>query len=323
LNRCGSPNICRWRSEEEAEMKAVVYRRFGGPEVLEYTNVPDPKLSQNNVLVRVRTAALNPADHLLQAGLGESYTDAWFPVIPGWDIAGVVERVGAGVSEFAPGDEVIGYIRQDILHHGAYAELVSAPVETLVRKPQTASWPEAAGLPLAGLTAYRAIIQTLKVEPGETVLIHGAAGGVGAVAAQLARVRKTRVIGAASVGHHDFLRSIGVLPVAPGEGIADRVRALAPNGLDAVLDCAGKGVLRATANVGSGSTRACSIADSGPGIMTVYARLDGAALTRLAEMVDEGKLRVPIAATYPLAQAAEAQAALKLPHRPGKYVLVV
>jgi NADPH:quinone reductase-like Zn-dependent oxidoreductase len=273
--------------------------------------------------VRVRAAALNPADHMLQAGLGESHTDAWFPVIPGWDVAGVVERVGAGVSEFAAGDEVIGYIHQDILHHGAYAELVSAPVETLVRKPRTASWPEAAGLPLAGLTAFLAIVQTLNVEPGETVLIHGAAGGVGVLAAQLALARASRVIGAASVGHHDFLRSIGVLPVAHGEGIADRVRALAPNGLDAVLDCVGKGVLHTTANLGSSRIRACSIADGGPRITTVFARLDGAALTRLVEMVDEGKLRVPIAATYPLAQAAAAQTALKQPHPPGKIVLVV
>jgi NADPH:quinone reductase-like Zn-dependent oxidoreductase len=304
-------------------MKAVVYRRYGGPEVLEYTDVPDPKLAQNSVLVRVRAAALNPADHLLQAGLGESHTDAWFPVIPGWDVAGVVERVGAGVSEFAPGDEVIGYIRRDILHHGAYAELVSAPVETLVRKPRTASWPEAAGLPLAGLTAYRAIFQTLDVAPGETVLIHGAAGGVGAVAVQLALSREARVIGAASAGHHDFLRSSGVLPVAHGEGIADHVRALAPDGLDAVLDCVGKGVLHTTAKLGSSRLRACSIADGGPGITTVFVRLDGAALTRLVEMVDEGTLRVPIAATYPLAQAAEAQAALKQPHPPGKYVLIV
>ena len=304
-------------------MKAVVYRRFGGPEVLEYTDVPNPKLAQNSVLVRVRAAALNPADHQLQAGLGESHTDAWFPVIPGWDVAGVVERVGAGVSEFAPGDEVIGYIHQDILHNGAYAELVSAPVETLVRKPRTASWPEAAGLPLAGLTAYRAIVQTLNVEPGETVLIHGAAGGVGVLAAQLGLARASRVIGAASMGHHHFLRSIGVLPVAHGEGIAHRVRAFAPNGLDGVLDCVGKGVLHTTANLGSSRMRACSIADVGPSITTVFARLDRAALTRLVAMVDEGKLRVPIAATYPLAQAAAAQAALKQPHAPGKIVLVV
>jgi NADPH:quinone reductase-like Zn-dependent oxidoreductase len=281
-------------------MKAVVYRSYGGPEVLEYTDVPDPKLSQNSVLLRVRAAALNPADHMLQAGLGESHTDAWFPVIPGWDVAGVVERVGAGVSEFAPGDEVIGYIRQQILHHGAYAELVSAPVETLARKPRTASWPEAAGLPLAGLPAYRAIVQTLKVEPGETVLIYGAAGGVGAVAAQAALAREARIIGAASAGHHDFLRSIGVLPVAQGDGIAGRVRALAPDGVDAVLDCVGKGILHATGEMGSSRMRACSIADGGPGITTAFARLDSAILTQLVEMVDAGGLRIPIAATYPL-----------------------
>jgi NADPH:quinone reductase-like Zn-dependent oxidoreductase len=304
-------------------MKAVVYRRYGGPEVLEYTDVPDPKLSQDSVLVRVRAAALNPADHMLQAGLGESHTDAWFPVIPGWDVAGVVEQVGAGVSEFAPGDEVIGYIRQQILHHGAYAELVSAPVEMLARKPRTASWLEAAGLPLAALTAYRAVVQTLNVEPGETVLIHGAAGGVGAVAAQLALAREARVIGVASAGHHDFLRSIGVLPVAQGDGIAGRVRSLAPDGVDAVLDCVGKGVLHVTAEMGSSRTRACSIADGGPGITTVFARLDSAILTQLVEMVDAGGLRIPIAATYPLAQAAAAQTALKQSHPPGKIVLVV
>ena len=304
-------------------MKAVVYRHYGGPEVLEYTDVPDPKLSQNSVLLRVRAAALNPADHMLQAGLGESHTDAWFPVIPGWDVAGIVEQVGAGVSEFAPGDEVIGYIRQEILHHGAYAELVSAPVEALARKPRTASWPEAAGLPLAGLTAYRAIVQILKVQPGETVLIHGAAGGVGAVAAQLALAREARVIGAASSGHHDFLSSLGVLPITPGEGVVGRVRALAPDGVDAVLDCVGKGVLHATADVGSSRVRACSIADAGPGITTVFARLDSAILTRLVDMVDAGRLRVPIAATYPLPQAAAAQTALKQPHAPGKIVLIV
>jgi NADPH:quinone reductase-like Zn-dependent oxidoreductase len=304
-------------------MKAVVYRRYGGPEVLEYTDVPDPKVSQTSVLVRVRAAALNPADYMLQAGLGESHTDAWFPVIPGWDVAGVVERVGPGVSEFAAGDEVIGYIRQEILHHGAYAELVSAPAETLARKPRSASWPEAAGLPLAGLTAYRAIVETLRVEPGETVLIHGAAGGVGAVAAQLALAGDTYVIGIASAGHHNFLRSLGVLPVAPSESIVGRVRDLAPNGVDAVLDCVGQSVLQATAGAGSSRMRACSIADGGPGITSVFARSDATILTRLAEMVDAGGLRVPIAATYPLAQAAAAQAALKQHHPPGKIVLVV
>jgi NADPH:quinone reductase-like Zn-dependent oxidoreductase len=114
-------------------MKSIIYRRYGGPEVLELADVPDPKLAQNSVLIRVKAAALNPADLALQAGLGASIMDAWFPVIPGWDVAGIVERVGAGVTEFTAGDEVIGFVREEILHHGTYAEKISVPASTLVR----------------------------------------------------------------------------------------------------------------------------------------------------------------------------------------------
>jgi NADPH:quinone reductase-like Zn-dependent oxidoreductase len=126
-------------------VRAIIYRRYGGPEVLELADVPNPKLAQNSVLIRVKAAALNPADLALQAGLGDSIMDAWFPVIPGWDVAGIVERVGAGVTEFAAGDEVIGFVREEILHHGTYAEKISAPASTLVRKPRNATWAQAAG----------------------------------------------------------------------------------------------------------------------------------------------------------------------------------
>jgi NADPH:quinone reductase-like Zn-dependent oxidoreductase len=160
-------------------MKAIIYRQYGGPEVLEFVEVPDPKLAQNGVLIRVKAAALNPADHMLQAGLGESIMDAWFPVVPGWDVAGVVERVGAGVTEFAEGDEVIGFVREEILRHGTYAEKASVPASSLVRKPRNANWAQAAGLPLAGLTAYQSLVRALKLTKGETILIHGASGAVG------------------------------------------------------------------------------------------------------------------------------------------------
>jgi NADPH:quinone reductase-like Zn-dependent oxidoreductase len=163
-------------------MKAIIYRQYGGPEVLEYAEVPAPKLSQNGVLIRVKAAALNPADHKLQAGLGDSIMDAWFPVIPGWDVAGVVERVGAGVTEFAEGDEVIGFVREEILHHGTYAENASVPASSLVRKPRNANWAQAAGLPLAGLTAYQSVVHALKLTKSEAILIHGASGGVGSLA---------------------------------------------------------------------------------------------------------------------------------------------
>ncbi|MFM0039831.1 NADP-dependent oxidoreductase [Paraburkholderia aspalathi] len=303
-------------------MKAIVYDRFGGPEVLDYREVPDPKLSQNSVLIRVKAAALNPADIVLQAGLGESHTSAWFPVIPGWDVAGVVDSVGPGVKEFAPGDEVISYIREEILHHGGYAEMVAVPVHAVVRKPVKASWEESAGLPLAGLTAYRAIVQTLAVTPQDVVLIHGASGGVGLLAAQLARNAAARVIGTASMSNHNLLRTLGVEPVEYGEGLVGRIRQIVPEGVTAVLDCVGHGTLRATATANRADARVCSVADAGPEIVTVFARQDPDVLRRLAQIMDDGKLRVIVAQTYPLREAANAQRALARRHSGGKVVLV-
>jgi len=303
-------------------MKAIVYDRYGGPDVLDYREVPDPKLSQNSVLIRVRAAALNPADIALQAGLGDAHMPAWFPVIPGWDVAGVIETVGPGVKEFSPGDEVISYVREEILHHGGYAELIAVPVYVVVRKPASASWEESAGLPLAGLTAYRAIVQTLAVTPQDVVLIHGASGGVGSLAAQLARNAGARVIGTAAVSNHDVLRTFGVEPVEYGEGLVERVRHIVPEGVTAVFDCVGRGTLSATAAVNRAGARVCSVADAGPGIVTVFARQDPVILTRLAQLMDEGKIHVIVAQVFPLHDAANAQRALSSRRRAGKIVLV-
>ncbi len=305
-------------------MKAMIYRQYGGPEVLELAEVPEPKLSQTNILIRVKTAALNPADLALQAGFGDSIMDAWFPVIPGWDVAGVVEQAGAGVTEFAAGEEVIGFVREEILHHGTYAEKIAVPASTLVRKPRNATWAQAAGLPLAGLTAYQAIVHTLKLTGGETVLIHGASGGVGSLAAQIAVQQGARVIGSGSTANHRYLRSIAVEPVFYGDHLARDVRAIVPGGVDAVFDCVGRGVLALNPQLGRAGLRACSIADSAPGVTTVFARMDHADLLRLADLVEAGRLTVPIAATYPLKDAAMAQMALQNGGKgPGKIVLEV
>jgi NADPH:quinone reductase-like Zn-dependent oxidoreductase len=305
-------------------VKAIVYRQYGGPEVLELAEVPEPKVAQNSVLIRVKAAALNPADHVLQAGLGDSIMDAWFPVIPGWDLAGIVERVGAGVTEFAVGDEVIGFVREEILHHGTYAEKISVPASTLVRKPKNATWVQAAGLPLAGLTAYQAIVHSLHVTKGETVLIHGASGGVGSLAAQIAIAQGARVIGSGSALTHRYLRSIAVEPVLYGEGLVGEVRSPAPNGVDAILHCGGRGVLALSAHLGGTGVRVCSVAESAPGVTTVFARMDKADLLQLVELVEAGLLTVPVAAVYPLAAAAQAQLALINGGKgPGKIVLEV
>jgi NADPH:quinone reductase-like Zn-dependent oxidoreductase len=305
-------------------VKAIIYRRYGGPEVLELSEVPEPKLAQNGVLIWVKAAALNPADHVLQAGLGDSIMDAWFPVIPGWDVAGVVERVGAGVTEFAAGDEVIGFVREEILRHGTYAEKISVPTSTLVRKPRNARWAQAAGLPLAGLTAYQSIVHTLKLTRGETVLIHGASGGVGSLAAQIAVQHGGRVIGSGSTANHRYLHSMGVEPVLYGDHLVRDVRAIVPDGVDAIFDCVGRGVLALNPQLGRVGLRACSIADSAPGVTTVFVRMDQADLLRLVELVEAGRLTVPVAATYPLKDAALAQLALRNGGKgPGKIVLEV
>jgi NADPH:quinone reductase-like Zn-dependent oxidoreductase len=302
----------------------MIYRQYGGPEVLELAEVPEPKLSQTNVLIRVKAAALNPADLALQAGFGDSIMDAWFPVIPGWDVAGVVEQVGTGVTEFAAGEEVIGFVREEILRHGTYAEKIAVPASTLVRKPRNATWAQAAGLPLAGLTAYQAVVHTLKLTRGETVLIHGASGGVGSLAAQIAVQQGARVIGSGSTANHRYLRSIAVEPVLYGDHLVRNVRAIVPGGVDAVFDCAGRGVLALNPQLGRVGLRACSIADSAPGVTTVFARMDQADLLRLVDLVEAGRLTVPVAATYPLKDAIMAQLALRNGGKgPGKIVLEV
>jgi NADPH:quinone reductase-like Zn-dependent oxidoreductase len=306
-------------------MKAVVYRRYGGPEVLELTELPEPKTHVDSVLIRVRAGGLNRADAALQAGALDSAVETYFPVVPGWDIAGVVERSGPGAPEFAPGDEVIAYIRGDVQRaHGGYAELVSADVRTVARKPGTMSFTQAAGLPLAALTAYQGMVRALEVEPGETVLVHGAAGGVGSVAVQIARSRGARVIGASTPVNHGYLRELGAEPVTPGQGLTRQVLSLAPDGVDAIFDTTGGGTLAASANAGRPDTRLASIAEPGvPGSMDVYARMNPDDLTAVTALAEAGLLSLRVGAVFPLDKAAEAQRALATGNIKGKTVLEI
>jgi NADPH:quinone reductase-like Zn-dependent oxidoreductase len=300
-------------------MRAIVYRRYGGP--LELADVPDPKVAQNSVLVRVMAAAVNNADMVLQAGLGDAIMDAWFPVVPGWDVAGVIETIGAGVSEFQPGDEVLGYVRDEILHHGAYAEKVAAPAEAFARKPACLSWPEAAAMPLAVLTAHRALFDVLKVRAGETLLVHGAAGGVGSIATQLAFARGIRVIGHDRPDQLDYLRQIGAEGIAVGASLVEDVHALVPGGADAVLDCVGKGLLASTRAVGNDSVRACGIVEPGPDAKMAFARRDPRVLTEGAALAEAGKLRPRVGLILPFARVDDAQRTLREGRAAGKVVL--
>ena len=269
---------------------------------------------------------MNPVDWKIQAGYLDGAMDAVFPVIPGWDVAGVVEKAGAAITEFAPGDEVIGYVREDMVGRGTFAEYIAAPIRTLARKPANLSFEEAAGLPLAGLTGYQALTGALDVHAGDTVLVHAAAGGVGSLAVQIARALGARVIGTASERNHDFLRSLGAEPVRYGEGLAERVRELAPNGVDAVLDLIGGDALQVSPGLLAQGGRLASIADGavlGLGGHYVFVRPDAEDLAALTALAEKGLLHVEIAATFPLERAADAQRLNMDGHTRGKVVVTV
>jgi NADPH:quinone reductase-like Zn-dependent oxidoreductase len=306
-------------------MRAISLTQFGGPEVLEVTDLPDPKIGPDFVLVRARAASVNPVDWKVVRGFLDGAFYAHFPLVPGWDVAGVVEAVGPAVREFAVGDGVMGYVRRDEIQHGTYAELVPAPVRTLAHKPTSVSFEEAAALPLAGLTAYQAL-NAVDAGNGDTVLVHAAAGGVGTFATQLAVSLGSRVIGTASAGNHDYLRSLGAEPVTYGDGLVDRVRALAPAGVDASVDFVGD-ALAETAQVVTDPARIASVVD--PATVTelggqyVFVRPSAEDLAELGRLVDKGDLRVEVARAFPLAEAAAAQTLSEQGHVRGKIVLTI
>ncbi|MFI0150115.1 NADP-dependent oxidoreductase [Streptomyces lydicus] len=304
-------------------MKAISAKRYGDPDVLEYGDQPDPKVGPDSVLIRVKAAGVNPVDWKVLAGYLDPMVDAHFPLIPGWDVAGVVEALGADVPEYEVGDEVMGYVRKDEIQHGTYAELVAAPVRTLARKPAALDWQQAAGLPLAGLTAYQAS-RRVGTAAGETALVHAAAGGVGSLAVQILVAQGVRVIGTASERNHDFLRSLGAEPVTYGEGLADRVRALAPEGVDVALDFVGGGVVDLSQELLKDRGRVASIADgevTQKGGHLVWVRPDSAGLTALGALADAGKLTVHVDAVFPLSEAAEALRRSQEGRTRGKIVL--
>ena len=311
-------------------MRAITYSRYGGPDVLETTDLPTPKVGPDSVLVRVRAASVNPVDWKVREGYLDQVMDAVFPVVPGWDVAGVVERVGLDTPELQVGDEVYGYVRKDVVggevSGGTFAELVAAPVRTLARKPAAWSFEEAAAVPLAGLTAYQTIRRT-GLAAGQTVLVHAAAGGVGSFAVQIAKALGARVLGTASERNHDFLRSLGAEPVTYGDGLAERVRALAPEGVDVVLDYVGGDALDSVPQVLRDGGTVASITDARArdelGGHYVWVRPDAADLAELARLGDGGLLRPAIAAVVELAAGADARRAGEAGQGRGKVVVRV
>lgn len=303
-------------------MKAMTYGQYGGTEVLQQAKVPVPKVSPGSVLIRVKAAGVNPVDWKIMAGYLDPIMDVHFPVVPGWDVAGVVEAVGFDTPEFSVGDEVYSYGRRDTVQGGTFAELVALPASIVTPKPTSLSWEQAAALPLTGLTAQRTL-DTLCVGADQTLLIHNGSGSVGRTAIQLAVNDGVRVIATGSTKNHNRLRELGAEPVEYGPGLVERVRALAPEGVDAVADFAG-GVAEETVALLRDGGRHASIADSGVlsmGGQYVWVRPGADELERLSLMVEEGVLCVDVAQTFPMQEAARAFEASMSGHGSGKVVL--
>ena len=236
--------------------KAVRYGEFGGIDVLRVEEVDRAVPGDGQVLVRVKAAGINPSEAVIRTGAVAQLFPSTFPSGQGSDLAGVIEEVGAGVAGFSPGDEVIGFSN----NRAAQAELVLVEAGDLTRKPEKVSWEAAGGLFVAGTTAWGAV-HAVQPKEGETVIISGAAGGVGSLAVQLARRTGATVIGLASESNHEWLKSHGVIPVAYGDGVADRIRAAAPSGADAFIDTYGDGYVELALALGVAAERIDTIAD--------------------------------------------------------------
>ena len=303
--------------------KAVRYDGFGGIDVLRVDEVERPVPGNGQVLVRVKAAGINPSEAAIRTGAVAKLFPSTFPSGQGSDLAGVIEEVGAGVGGFSPGDEMIGFSQ----NRASQAELVLVEAGDLARKPEKVSWEVAGGLYVVGVTATGAV-RAVHPKEGETVVISGAAGGVGSLAVQLARRTGATVIGLASERNHDWLRSHGVIPVAYGDGVADRIRAAAPRGVDAFIDTHGNGYVELALALGVAPERIDTIADfpaaAKHGVKTDGGTAAGPGATVLADLaglIADGHLEVPIANVYPLAQVREAYTELERRHTHGKIVL--
>jgi NADPH:quinone reductase-like Zn-dependent oxidoreductase len=309
-------------------MRAISQDTLGGPEVLREVRLERPEPRPNEVLVRVRAAGVNPTDwkHRANGGfLGEP------PFVLGWDVSGVVEAVGIGVAAFRPGDEVFGMLSYPF-GHGSHAEYVTAPARTFTHKPAGIDHVQAGALPLVSLTAWQALVERADLREGQRVLIHAAAGGVGHVAVQIAKARGAHVIGTASAGKHEFLRSLGadetvdyretditeavkdvdvVLDTIGGETSLRSLRVLRPGGIVvSILPVGSDEFFEEAERLGVRAVR-----------MLVDA--DRADMREIAGLIESGRLRATIERTFPLADAAQAHELGETGRTTGKLVLVV
>ena len=304
-------------------MRAVRFDEYGGVDVLKVVDVPVPEPGAGQVLVRVKASGINPGEAKIRDGLLHERWPSVFPEGEGSDLAGIVERLGPDVTAVAAGDEVIGWVDT----RSGHAEYAVVEAEHLTPKPASLPWEIAGALPVVGFTAWAAV-RAVALKPGDTLVVSGAAGGVGSLAVQLARREEATVVGLAGPANHAWLTKHGVIPVSYGDGVADRIREAAPT-TDAFIDTYGGDYVEVALNeLGVDPARIDTIARfdaAGKYGVKAEGNAVGASagtLSELAGLVAAGELEVPIAATYPLTQVRDAFAELAKGHTRGKIVLL-
>jgi NADPH:quinone reductase-like Zn-dependent oxidoreductase len=300
-------------------MQGIQFTQFGGPEVLELVELPDPEPGPGQLRVAVRATGVNPIDWKVRSGM----MGGDLPKRTGQEVAGVVDKLGDGVRGVEVGESVFG----GAAGGGGAAEL--ALVENYARVPEGLDFAGAAALPVAVETAVRTL-DALGVSGGQTVVINGASGSVGLAAVQFARARGARVIGTAGAANQDYVREFGAEPTTYGDGLVERVRALAPDGVDRALDASGGGALPALVELTGSTERVITIADYAGAEQTGVVFSGGMgperawhALAQAAELIEAGRFRLPVAQTFPLADIAEAHRISESGHPRGKLVLIV
>jgi NADPH:quinone reductase len=303
--------------------RAVRFDRYGGRDVLYIADVAVPEPAVGEVVVEVRAAGINPGEVAIREGALHARFPATFPSGEGSDLAGVVSSVGQGVTEFAVGDEVLGWSWS----RSSHAEYVSVPVGQLIDKPAELSWEVAGSLYVVGCTAYAAV-RAVDAAQGDTVAVSGAAGGVGTVVVQLLRARGATVFGIASLPHHDWLVAHGVIPISYGDALTEHLRAAAPNGIDAFIDLFGPQYVQLAVDLGVAPNRVETII-SREKAQELGTKAEGSGdasttdvLSKMADLVASGQIEFPIAATYKLDDVRDAFAELEQRHTHGKIVLI-
>lgn len=313
------------------EMKAAFYESFGDLNNIKIGRLTIPEVKEGAVLVHIKAAGVNPVDAAVHRGYLKDHLPATFPVIPGWDMAGVVEDTGFSARRFKAGDEVYAYARRPVVHFGTFAEYIVIPESYLAIRPKNISWQSAAGIPLVGLTAYQSLYDAGDLQQGQTVLILGASGGVGSMGIQLAKAKGAQVIGVARTKNHAYMKELGADHTIDYKNInvGEEVKALMPQGVDLIFDAVSGETLQQSLIALRPGGRLVSILNHGEDIPAditfryVFVEPNSSHLADICQLAEARKIKLPVSKTYSLEQTVAALGQIETHHTTGKIVIVL